>query len=371
MPSTQKTGDSHSRIRVAVVYGGRSTEHSVSCVSAGAIMSNLDPEQFEVVPIGITQSGRWTAGRTEGLEIVDRKLPEVELGDELALSLAPETRGQFHNVTTGTLHAEVDVIFPVLHGPYGEDGTVQGLFELSGIPFVGPGVLASAAGMDKEFTKKLLVAEGLPVTEEVILRKRDDLTEAERAVIGLPAFVKPARGGSSIGVSKIDSWDELPAAIEEARASDEKVLVEKQLVGAEVEVGVLQYPDGSMLASVPAQLNGIEDSEEGFYGFETKYLDDVVTATIPAPLEPALIENLKALSIKAFKALDCGGLARVDFFVTEDGPVINEINTMPGFTPISMYPQVLAASGVPYGELLSTLVHSALAHHGGPIGAGK
>lgn len=351
-----------SKTRVAVVYGGRSTEHSVSCVSAGAIMAHLDADKYDIVPIGITREGAWTPGTREGLAIVDGRLPEVTMGDELAISLNPATRGQVFNVSTGELHAEFDVVFPVLHGPYGEDGTVQGMLELAGIPYVGPGVLASAAGMDKEFTKKLAVAEGIPVTAEVILRDgRRELTEAEKAELGLPVFVKPARGGSSIGISKVNSWDEFPAAAALAYDNDSKVIVEAQIVGQEVEVGVLQYPDGSLLASVPALLNGIENSPEGFYGFETKYLDDVVTASIPAPLEPAVIQQLKDLAIHAFRACDCKGLSRVDFFVTPEGPFFNEINTMPGFTPISMYPQVFAASGVPYEELLDTLIQTALA----------
>ncbi|MEX3516359.1 D-alanine--D-alanine ligase family protein [Corynebacterium camporealensis] len=349
------------KIRVAVVYGGRSSEHSVSCVSAGAIMHNLDPEKYEVIPIGITQDGTWTQGTTEGLEIVDGKLPVVELRDELALSLNPATKGRFHNVSQHRHEVEADVIFPVLHGPFGEDGTVQGLFELSGIPYVGPGVLASAAGMDKEFTKKLLVAEGLPVAEEVILRDRTELTEEEKDKLGLPVFVKPARGGSSIGVSKVSDWADFPAAVKQAHESDTKVLVEAEMVGDEVEVGVLEYPDGRIEASVPSLLTGIEESEEGFYGFETKYLDNVVSAKIPAPFEPEVTAQLQEMSIHAFKALGCEGLTRVDFFVTDDGLRINEVNTLPGFTPISMYPQVLAASGVDYPTLLDTLVQQALA----------
>lgn len=357
------------KIRVAVVYGGRSSEHSVSCVSAGAIMAHLDPQVYEVIPIGITRDGAWTKGTTEGLEIVDGRLPEVEFDEELTLSVNPHTRGQFYNVTRGEVHAEVDVIFPVLHGPFGEDGTVQGLFELSGIPYVGTGVLSSAAGMDKEFTKKLMVAEGLPVTAEVILREGAELDDAQKDHLGLPVFVKPARGGSSIGISKVTDWADLPAAVELARQSDSKVIVEAEIHGDEVEVGVLQYPDGRVVASVPAKLNGTEDSDEGFYGFETKYLDDVVSPTIPAPFDEDTTQALQDMALKTFQALDCKGLSRVDFFVTERGPVLNEINTMPGFTPISMFPQVFKASGVSYEELLDTLVRNALAHHAGVYSA--
>lgn len=350
-----------SKTRVAVIYGGKSTEHSVSCVTAGAIMNNLDPQRYEIVPIAITREGTWTIGVTEGLEIKDGKLPEVEEADELTVSLNPQGVGQIHNVTRGTLHAEVDVAFPALHGVNGEDGTIQGVFEMAGIPYVGPGVMASAVGMDKEFMRKLMAAEGLPVTRDVILRGRTELTEEEKDFLGLPVFVKPARGGSSIGVSKVSSWDELDTAIAEATKSDDKVIVEAELIGAEVEVGVLEYPDGKLVASVPAKLNGTEDSEEGFYGFDTKYLDNTVTATIPAPFDDDTIKSIQDLAIETFKSLNCEGLSRIDFFVTDNGPMINEINTLPGFTPISMYPQVFLASGVSYPELLDTLLATALA----------
>lgn len=350
-----------SKTRVAVIYGGKSTEHSVSCVTAGAIMNNLDPQRYEIVPIAITREGTWTIGVTEGLEIKDGKLPEVEEADELTVSLNPQGAGQIHNVTRGTLHAEIDVAFPALHGVNGEDGTIQGVFEMAGIPYVGPGVMASAVGMDKEFMRKLMAAEGLPVTRDVILRGRTELTEEEKDFLGLPVFVKPARGGSSIGVSKVSSWDELDAAIAEAAKSDDKVIVEAELIGAEVEVGVLEYPDGKLVASVPAKLNGTEDSEEGFYGFDTKYLDNTVTATIPAPFDDDTIKSIQDLAIETFKSLNCEGLSRIDFFVTDNGPMINEINTLPGFTPISMYPQVFLASGVSYPELLDTLLATALA----------
>lgn len=348
-------------VRVAVVYGGRSSEHSVSCISAGAIMEHLDPDKYEVVPIGITREGTWTQGSREGLGIVDGHLPEVELHDELALSLNPTTRGRIHNVTRHEHYTEVDVIVPVLHGPYGEDGTVQGLFELSGIPYVGAGVLASAVGMDKEFTKKLLVAEGLPVAPQEVLTGEATLSDAQKERLGLPVFVKPARGGSSIGVSKVSAWEDLADALALAYESDDKVLVEPEIRGAEVEVGVLEHPDGSLQASVPAKLLGTTESEEGFYDFDAKYIDEGVSAEIPAPLSDELTAELRQRAIEAFRALGAAGLSRVDFFVSEDSYCINEVNTFPGFTPISMYPQVFAAVGVGYAELLDTLIQTALA----------
>ncbi|QMV85165.1 D-alanine--D-alanine ligase [Corynebacterium hindlerae] len=348
-------------IKVAVVYGGRSSEHSVSCVSAGAIMSHIDQEKYEVIPVGITQDGQWTVGETDPSKLVkhDRTLPSVELTRRISLSVEPGTKGQLR-FDDGSLYATADVIFPVLHGRYGEDGTIQGMFELSGIPFVGPGVLSSAGGMDKEYTKKLMAAEGLPVGREVILRGRTELTDAEQQLLGLPVFVKPARGGSSIGISRVTQWEGLPAAVALAFEHDGKVIVEAEVVGSEVECGVLQHPDGTLVASYPAQLRGTADSDEGFYGFDTKYLDDVVTADIPAALPPAQLELVQSLAIETFKAMNCDGLARVDFFITDKGPVLNEINTMPGFTPISMYPQMFAASGIAYPDLLDTLIQRAL-----------
>ncbi|MEJ6014173.1 D-alanine--D-alanine ligase family protein [Corynebacterium sp. H127] len=352
---------SNNRIKVAVVYGGRSSEHSVSCISAGAIMSHIDPEKYEVIPVGITQSGEWTVGEADpaNLVIKDRVLPTVTLTQPVALSASPAHGGELR-FDDGSLYAKADVIFPVLHGRFGEDGTIQGFFELSGIPFVGPGVLSSANGMDKEYTKKLMAAEGLPVGREVVLRGRDHLTPAEQELLGLPVFVKPARGGSSIGISRVTSWDDMDEAIALAFEHDNKVIVEAEIIGTEVECGVLQQPDGTLIASYPAQLRGTADSEEGFYGFDTKYLDNVVSADIPAPLSPANLELVQSLSIETFKAMNCEGLARVDFFVTDKGPVLNEINTLPGFTPISMYPQMFAASGIAYEDLLDILIQRAL-----------
>ncbi|MEJ5919572.1 D-alanine--D-alanine ligase family protein [Corynebacterium sp. H78] len=366
MTSSEHVDSVETVTTVAVIYGGNSPEHSVSCVSAGAIMSHLDPRKYTVIPVGITRSGTWTVGTTdvESLKRQGRVMPQVPNGGiELQLSIDPARRGEIRYVSgpnAGEVYANVDIIFPVLHGPNGEDGTLQGMFELSGIPYVGPGVLASSAGMDKERTKNLLFAAGLPIGEQVVLHEGEELDDATKEAFGLPVFVKPARGGSSIGITRVADWAELPAAIDLAREHDWKVIVEKGLVGAEVECGVLQYPDGRVFASEPALLNGTEDSDEGFYGFDTKYLDDVVTAQIPAPLDADTLAAVKDISVRTFRAAGCDGLTRVDFFITEDGPVINEINTMPGFTPISMYPQMMAASDVAYEELLDTLLQRAL-----------
>lgn len=349
-------------IKIAIIYGGRSSEHSVSCISAGAIMSHLDPEKYELYPIGITQQGTWTVGESdpEKLRSTDGVMPTVTLTKEVSLAVDPACRGQFR-FADGSEHVTVDVIFPVLHGLYGEDGTIQGLFELSGVPYVGTGVLSSACGMDKEYTKKLLAAEGLPVGKEVILRGEETLTQADCQLLGLPVYVKPARGGSSIGISRVTRWEDMDAALREARQYDTKVIVESEIIGDEVECGVLEYPDGTVVASVPAQLVNTSVGHEGFYGFDAKYVDGDVSAMIPAPLDDAATRLIQSLAREAFQALQCSGLARVDFFVTPAGPVLNEVNTMPGFTPISMYPQVFAASGVPYAELLDTLIAQALA----------
>ena len=360
------------RIRVAVVFGGRSSEHAISCVSAGSVLGHLDRERFEVVPVGITREGGWVLGRDdpEALSIRNRELPAVDsTGTAIALPADPTRGGLVHldPGRAGEVLSAVDVVFPVLHGPYGEDGTIQGLLELAGTPYVGAGVLASAAGMDKEFTKKLLAAEGLPVGDLVVLRPGTaTLTDAQRDRLGLPVFVKPARAGSSVGITKVDDWAGLDAAIATAREHDPKVLVEAAVVGREIECGVLELPDGSVRASVPAEIRlvgiGADGSTPEFYDFEAKYLDEVCEFDIPAKLDDTTSDRVRELAVAAFRALDGQGLARVDFFVREDGEVlVNEVNTMPGFTPISMYPRMWAVTGVDYPTLLRTLIETALA----------
>ncbi|OBA59320.1 D-alanine--D-alanine ligase A [Mycobacterium sp. 1100029.7] len=359
-----------SRVRVAIVFGGRSNEHAISCVSAGSILRNLDPQRFEVLAIGITPEGSWvlTDGDPDALAITNRQLPgvTVESGTELALPADPRRSGQLVSLSTGAgeVLGSVDVVFPVLHGPYGEDGTIQGLLELAGVPYVGAGVLSSAVGMDKEFTKKLLVAEGLPVGPHAVLRpSRQTLTAEECERLGLPVFVKPARGGSSIGVNRVTSWDQLAAAVADARRHDPKVIVEAAINGRELECGVLEMPDGAIEASTVGEIRvaGVRGREDGFYDFATKYLDDAAELDVPAKVDDDVADAVRELAIRAFKAIDGQGLARVDFFLTDDGPVINEVNTMPGFTTISMYPRMWAASGIDYATLLATMVETAVA----------
>lgn len=343
-----------SRIRVAVVYGGRSSEHAISCVSAGSILRNLDPERFEVVPIGIARDGSWlrTDVDPDELAIADGRLPEVSGRSDSALD------------GVGEILSGVDVVFPILHGPYGEDGTIQGLLEMAGLPYVGAGVLASAAGMDKEFAKKLMAADGLPIGDYLVLRPgRSEPAAEDLARLGFPLFVKPARGGSSIGVSRVTEAAGLPAAIAEARRHDPKVIIEAGIDGRELECGVLEFPDGTVRASTIGEIRvaGVAGRADGFYDFETKYLDDAAELDVPAAVDDRTEKLLQDLAIRTFDALDCQGLARVDFFLTEDGPVVNEINTMPGFTTISMFPRMWGASGVDYRTLVGSMVDTALA----------
>lgn len=340
---------------MAVVYGGRSSEHSISCVSAGSILRHLDPRRFDVVPVGITRAGVWllTGADPDDLEIVGGRLPEVTGESATPMGQAAE------------ILASVDVVFPVLHGPYGEDGTIQGLLELAGLPYVGAGVFASAAGMDKEFAKKLLGGAGLPIGDYLVLRPGQSCPgpgDLER--LGFPLFVKPARGGSSIGVSPVAAAADLPAAIAAARRHDPKVIIEAAIDGRELECGVLEFPDGSVRASTLGEIRvaGREGgAAAGFYDFDTKYLDDGAELDVPARVDGGVEEEIRRMSIRAFTALDCQGLARVDFFLTAAGPVVNEINTMPGFTTISMFPRMWAATGVDYPVLVGTMVDTALA----------
>jgi D-alanine-D-alanine ligase len=354
------------KTRVAIVFGGRSPEHGISCVSAGSVLAALDPDEFEVVPVGITRAGRWvlTGGDAGMLAITDGRLPEITDVPGGRVLLAPDPTSRDLTVVdarkTVPALSDVDVVFPVLHGAYGEDGTIQGLLEMAGLPYVGAGVFASAAAMDKEFTKKLAAADGIPVAPYAVLRAGQSLTDEQMARLGLPAFVKPSRAGSSVGITKIDDWADLDTAVITARRIDPKVLVEAAVVGREVECGVLEGEHGGPPeASVPAEIRILRDHD--FYDFEAKYLDDVCEFDVPADLPPRVAERIRELAIRTFVALDCAGLARVDFFVTPELDVcLNEINTMPGFTPISMFPRMWAASGLEYPKLLSRMIRTAV-----------
>ncbi|MFE0459782.1 D-alanine--D-alanine ligase family protein [Kitasatospora sp. NPDC058965] len=359
--------------RVAIVFGGRSSEHGVSVVTAASVLRSIDRTKYEVLPVGITHEGRWALVSDEPsrMAITDGRMPDVDqVADsaegQLALPASPASREVVWSEPGAApkVLGEVDVVLPLLHGPWGEDGTVQGLLELSGVPYVGSGVLASAVGMDKEYTKRVLESFGLGVGPYTVVRPRDwesaegrEQARERIAALGLPVFVKPCRAGSSIGITKVKDAAGLDAAIEEARRHDPKVIVEAMLEGREIECGVLEFEDGPR-ASLPAEVLVGEGFE--FYDFEAKYIDSS-EVRIPAELTDPETAEIRRQAVAAFEALSCEGLARVDFFRLTDGRwVINEINTMPGFTPISAYPKMWEATGVPYAELIDRLLQAAL-----------
>jgi D-alanine-D-alanine ligase len=361
--------DSHRKTRVAVIFGGRSTEHSISCITAGSVLAALDRDRYEVIPIGITREGRWVLAADDpaALAIRGGSMPEISTSTSSLVLAADPTNRELVVTESGAAPralGEVDVVLPLLHGPYGEDGTLQGLLEMAGVRYVGAGVLSSAAAMDKHYMKLVLVGSGLPDIPHVVVRPRDwddDKSAVRESVtsLGYPVFVKPARGGSSIGISKVSEVGELDAAIELARRSDPKVIVEAMIEGREIEVGVLQGVDGAPPdVSVAAEIT-VRGRE--FYDFDAKYLDVGTDITVPASLPPAVEDQIRRLAVRAFDALSCEGLARVDFFVTQAQEVlVNEVNTMPGFTPTSVFPRVWAASGLDYPALVERLVQTAL-----------
>ncbi|GAA0361869.1 D-alanine--D-alanine ligase family protein [Streptomyces olivoreticuli] len=373
--TTTQSPDRSRKPRIAVVFGGRSSEHAISVVTAGAVMGAIDRTKYDVLPIGITTDGRWalTADDPERMAIAGRTLPTVDQLDRspdgtVVLPVDPASREVVYTEPGNVPKAlgEVDVVFPVLHGPYGEDGTLQGMLELSGIPYVGAGVLASAVGQDKEYMKRVFISYGLPVGPYEVVRPREwqaDPAAARKKIVdfagehGWPLFVKPARAGSSMGITKVDDVAGLDDAIAEAQRHDPKIIVESLLRGREIECGVLELADGPR-ASVPAEIPPV--TAHDFYDFEAKYIDSAA-GIVPAPLTPEQTARVQELAVQAFDAVSCEGLVRADFFLAEDGEfVINEINTMPGFTPISMYPRMWQESGVSYPELIDALVQAAL-----------
>ncbi|WP_020524185.1 D-alanine--D-alanine ligase family protein [Catelliglobosispora koreensis] len=324
------------KTRLAVLFGGRSGEHDVSRLSAQSILAHLNPAHYEVTEVLIERDGQWCVG-----------------GDHATLAEALRV-----------LRAQ-DVVFPALHGPYGEDGIIQSMLEWLGVAYTGNGVFASAAGMDKAITKKLLAAQGLRVADGVVLQAGHDLAEADRERLALPVFVKPARAGSSLGVSKVEQWPQLPAALRLARESDTKVLIERAVPGREIDVGVLQHPDGTVTAGPPLE---IRVPSATFFDYEAKYGGGAVFH-LPAPLDPAMTRRLQDRAVEVFHALGCRGLLRVDFFVPEpDGePVVNEINTFPGFTKASQYPQIWQRAGIEFPDLLDILIAGALTKRTGAL----
>jgi D-alanine-D-alanine ligase len=359
-----------------VLFGGRSSEHAISCVTAGGVLAALDRTRFDVVPVGITPTGAWVlaADDPDRLAIRDGRLPAVDpSGTPVAVRPDP-ARPQDTFVTADPTPIQlgpVDVVLPLLHGPFGEDGTVQGLLEMTGLRYVGSGVLASAVAMDKHMMKSVLTAAGLPVCRWVRFHAQEWAADPESVTgritaLGLPVFVKPARAGSSMGISRVESLDDLPAAVAAAAAHDPWILAEERVVGREVECGVLEGVAGrSPEASVAGEIR--VGGEHAFYDFEAKYLDEAAVALeVPATLPTAVADEVRGLAVAAFQALGCEGLGRVDFFVQEDGSVVvNEVNTMPGFTPTSMFPRLWAASGIDYPALVERLLTTALAR---PLG---
>ncbi|AMB58158.1 D-alanine--D-alanine ligase family protein [Microterricola viridarii] len=358
------------KLTVALLFGGRSSEHSISCATAGGVLSAIDRERFTVIPIGMTADGAFTLQPDDAAlfrlnpdampHVVDNgtrvRWPESTASRELMVTDADGT-----SRSLGT----VDVVFPILHGPFGEDGTVQGLLELAGLPYVGSGVLASALGMDKHFTKTVLRQAGIAVAPwQTVTARRwaSDVAGVEAAVaeLGLPVFVKPARAGSSVGVSKVSSLDQLADAMTVALAEDDKVLIEATIIGREVEIGVLGgRPGEAPRASVAGE---VVVTGRDFYDFDAKYMGaDGIELVCPAVLSDAELAEMRELAVRTFEAIGCEGLARVDFFLTADGFVVNEINTMPGFTPISMFPTCWQKSGLSYPALIDELIAVALA----------
>jgi D-alanine-D-alanine ligase len=346
-------------IRLALIYGGASPEHSVSCVTALGVYSAIDRKKYEVIPVGVTPSGRFV------LHSIDAKwklsdYPKVsEASPEIVMPLG----GGELKLASGESLGKIDVAFPVLHGVNGEDGTIQGLLQLCGLPYVGNGVLASALAMDKAFSKQAFRQAGLNVAEGIVVSKHDwnsnpnDVLSEAQSLLNPACFVKPARSGSSVGVSKVKNAADLSKAIDLAFEFDDKVLVEKQVIGREVECSVLQLPDGSLKVSLAGE---IKMHGREFYDYEAKYIDDSAELIVPTRLTDAELQQMQSEAIRAFQSLGCSGLARTDFFLTEKGFVITELNTMPGFTPISMYPSLFAATGISYQELVETLIQTGL-----------
>lgn len=339
---------------MVLLFGGRSAEHEVSCVSALHVLRAMDPSRYDVVPVGITKAGRWlSVGEAVGrLGQAARALPSPDEVDGEALDPIP------------VVTARPDlVVFPLLHGPMGEDGTVQGLLEMAGAAYVGAGVAASALCMDKALAKRVLTSAGLPGVRWLGARRAEigpGFSDQVGEALGYPVFVKPANLGSSVGVGRADGPDQMKGALSMALAYDEYVVVEEAVTGREIEVAVLgnEHPR----ASVPGEI----EPSHSFYDFEDKYLDEGARLLVPAPLGPEEADQVRALSLAAYRALQVDGMARVDFFYEPDGRgfLVNELNTLPGFTPISMYPRLWAASGLPYPALVDELVRLALDRHG-------
>jgi D-alanine-D-alanine ligase len=349
------------RLRIGIIFGGRSGEHEVSLVSAASVIRALDPDKYEAVLIGIGKDGRWFLGSP-----AQKMLPEVlRQGQRVMLSADPNVAALMPLEERASGTQRVDVIFPVLHGTYGEDGTVQGLLELAGLPYVGSGVIGSAVGMDKDMQKRLFQQARLPVGEFLAIlrseweKEREQVLRAVGKKFRFPLFVKPATLGSSVGMSKVHKREELPAALDLAAEFAQKILVERNIRGREIEVSVLGNDEPQ--ASIPGEI--IPHRE--FYDYTAKYLEDGTRLEIPAKLSRSQVKRFQEHAVRAFRCLECRGMARVDFFLEKpSGRIyVNEVNTIPGFTSISMYPKLWEASGIGYRELIDRLIELALAEH--------
>lgn len=355
------------RKNLVILFGGRSGEHAISCITAAGVLEAVDRTRFRVIAVGIDRNGGWhlVSDDPNNWRKHSNELPEVSGGEgtvELPRSTVDSQLRVHFPDGSEELLGEVDAVFPLLHGPYGEDGTLQGALELLDIAYVGAGVLTSSVGMDKHFTKVVLAGEGIPTAPHILTRPGQDLDLDSVKLLGLPLFVKPARAGSSLGVSRVTDLEDLERAIAAAQEHDPKVLIEAAVIGREIECAVLGGRGGAApRTSLPGEIV-VQSDQHDFYDFETKYLDsNGAQLHCPADLPEHLIERVQQTAARTFTAMDCEGLARVDFFVTEDERVIvNEINTMPGFTPISMFPKMWMASGMDYTELVSELVDLAL-----------
>lgn len=352
------------KIKLGILFGGRSAEHDVSIQSARNIVEALDKEKYEVVLIGIDHAGQWYLNDASRFLLDSpNALPAYEVKNDDSVALVSRSGSRdLVRTSDNTDLGSVDVVFPVLHGPYGEDGTIQGMLKLFDVPFVGGDVLGSAVGMDKDVMKRLLRDDGIVIGDyRVVLRHRreDQPFEDVKSALGLPLFVKPANLGSSVGISKVETAAEYETALDLAFQYDTKVVVEAFIDGREIEVAVLGNEDP--IASVPGEVTPHHD----FYSYEAKYLDEEGAGLqIPAKLSDSLVQQIQELAIRSFQTLYCEGMARVDFFLTPDDQVImNEINTIPGFTRISMYPKLFEASGIPYSDLIDRLVKLAIARH--------
>ena len=343
------------RVRVAVLMGGRSSEHEISVASARSVLESLDPVRYEAVTVEIDREGKWQLEAGESRALEPGAARELDEGDGRT---AVETLPVPTESVPSTL-ADVDVVIPILHGPFGEDGTVQGLLELAGVPYVGAGVLGSALAMDKDKFKAVMRDAGIPVTRNITLREGDELKNP----YDYPVFVKPARLGSSVGISKVRSEEDLASAVELAFRHDEKVLVEEFVPGVEVECGVLGS-NRSPIASLPGEIVSHGFDAPDWYDYSAKYDEGGMDLVVPPRIPQEQIDRVQRLAVESFVAAECDGMARVDFFVREDGEVlVNELNTIPGFTATSVYAKLFEASGIPYPELLDRLVELALQRH--------